>query len=339
MRFGNVAIEAISYELPPHQVSSSELETRLNAITRRLKLPQKPIEPLTGIEQRRFWDPGTLVSDVAARVARKAIQAAGVDSQRIGILINTSVSKDYLEPSMASLVHGDLGLRPECLNFDIANACLGFLNGIEVAGRMIEQGLVDYALLVDGESAGEIVENTIRRMGTLDVTAKDFWDNFATLTLGSVGVAMVLTHARFSKTTHRVNGSVTLADTSQNRLCLGTGDWMITQSTRLLKAGVELALRTWGVAAQRLPRWSTEHISQFICHQVGKPHMMALCEALGIDIEKCFLTFPSHGNVGPAAVPLTLALADEAGRIHEGDHVALMGVGSGLNVTMMSVTW
>jgi 3-oxoacyl-[acyl-carrier-protein] synthase-3 len=339
MRFRNVAIEAVSYELPPRQVRSSELENRLNGTMTRLKLPQRPIEPLTGIEERRFWNPGTRISDVAAKVARKAIDMAGIGPERIGVLINTSVSKDYLEPSMASLVHGDLGLRSECQNFDIANACLGFLNGMEVAGRMIDEGLVDYALLVDGESAGEIVESTVKRMLGLNVSAKDFWDNFATLTLGSVAVAMVLTNAKLSKTTHRVNGSVTLADTSQNRLCLGTGDWMVTQSTRLLKAGILLALKTWSVAASQLPRWSTSHISQFICHQVGKPHMSALCEALGIDVEKCFLTFPNHGNVGPAAVPLTLAMADEAGRIRAGDHVALMGIGSGLNVTMMSVTW
>ena len=339
MRFRNVAIEAVSYELPPLKVTSSELEHRLNGTTARLKLPLRAIEPLTGIAERRFWDPGTLVSDVAASVARKALRAAGIEGERIGVLINTSVSKDYLEPSMASLVHGDLGLPPECLNFDIANACLGFLNGIEVAGRMIEEGLVDYALLVDGESAGEIVESTIKRMAGLDVTAKDFWDNFATLTLGSVAVAMVMTHTRLSRTGHRVNGSVTLADTSQNRLCLGTSDWMVTQSARLLKAGVELALKTWKVAAAQMPGWATESISHFICHQVGKPHLTALCDALGIDHQKCFLTFPEHGNVGPAAVPLTLALADEAGHIRQGDHVALMGIGSGLNVTMMSITW
>jgi 3-oxoacyl-[acyl-carrier-protein] synthase-3 len=339
MRFRHVAIEAVSYELPTKKVTSNELENRLNDTTTRLKLPQRPIEPLTGISERRFWDPGTLVSDVAAKVARKAMAAAGIEPDKVGILINTSVSKDYIEPSMASLVHGDLGLRADCLNFDIANACLGFMNGIEVAGRMIEEGIVDYALLVDGESAGEIVDSTIKRMAELDLTAKDFWDNFATLTLGSVAVAMVLTNARLSKTTHRLNGSVTLADTTQNRLCLGTNDWMVTQSTRLLKAGVELALKTWNKAAGQLPGWASEKIEHFICHQVGKPHVMAICEALGIDAEKCFLTFPHHGNVGPAAVPLTLALADESGRMRKGDHVALMGIGSGLNVTMMSVTW
>jgi 3-oxoacyl-[acyl-carrier-protein] synthase-3 len=337
--FSNVAIEAVAYELPPVSVTSAQLEERLRTAMLRLKIPPRPIEALTGIAERRFWDTGTRVHDVAARVARRALSAALVPPRAIGLLINTSVCKDYLEPSMASLVHGDLGLPPECGNFDIANACLGFLNGIEVAGRMIEAGQIDYALIVDGESSGHIVDTTIRRLLEPGATAKDFWDNFATLTLGSAAVAMVLAHAGLSRTSHRVNGSVSLCDTTQNRLCLGTAERMVTESTRLLKAGVDLAARTFRVATGVHPRWSAQTIDQFICHQVGRPHMTAIAQALGIDLAKCFPSYPFHGNVGPAAVPLTLALAEEAGRVKEGDHVALMGIGSGLNVTMMSVTW
>jgi 3-oxoacyl-[acyl-carrier-protein] synthase-3 len=136
-----------------------------------------------------------------------------------------------------------------------------------------------------------------------------------------------------------VNGSVTLSDTSHNRLCLGTAERMVTDAARLLKAGVSLALRTWRLASEQLQGWSEKTIRQYVCHQVGESHMVALCQALGIDFTKCFLTYPRHGNVGPAAVPLTLAMAAEEGRIRAGDHVALMGIGSGLNVTMMSVTW
>ena len=114
---------------------------------------------------------------------------------------------------------------------------------------------------------------------------------------------------------------------------------MITESTRLLKAGVALARRTWSLAHDVIPRWLEAGIDQYICHQVGQSHMAALAQGLGIDLGKCFLSYPAHGNVGPAAVPLTLALAEEAGRVRQGDHVALMGIGSGLNVSMMSLTW
>ena len=339
MRFSDVAIEAVTYELPPLAVASKELELRLRAVLQRLKLPLNPIEPLTGITERRFWEKGVPVHEVAARVAKRAIDEAGIAPDRIGVLINTSVCKDYLEPSMASLIHGDLELPGECINFDVANACLGFLNGIEIAGRMIETGQVEYALVVDGESAGEVVESTIRRLLSPFTTAREFWDQFATLTLGSTAVAMVLSSARLSRTSHRVNGSVSMADTSHSKLCLGTAERMVTDSTRLLKAGVILARSTWMLATQQIQGWSESTIQQYICHQVGQSHMSALCEALGIDVKKCFLTFPRLGNVGPAAVPVTLAMAAEAGRVRQGDHVALMGIGSGLNVGMMSVTW
>jgi len=339
MRFQNVAIESVTYELPPRTVASSDLEGRLMGAMKRLGLPSRLIEPLTGVVERRFWEPGVAVHEVATRVAQRAIAQADIPPERIGVLINTSVCKDYIEPSMASLIHGDLGLPSECLNFDVANACLGFLNGIEVAGRMIESGAVDYALLVDGESAGEVVEATIRRLQGPATTLKDFWDHFATFTLGSAAVAMVLAHSRLSRTSHRVRGGVSLADTSYNRLCLGTAERMVTDSTRLLKAGVVLARRAWEMACLQIQGWSVKSIQQYICHQVGLSHMLALCEALGIDLSRCFLTFPRHGNVGPAAVPLTLALAWEAGRVRAGDHVALMGIGSGLNVSMMSLAW
>jgi 3-oxoacyl-[acyl-carrier-protein] synthase-3 len=339
MLFRHLTIESLAYELAPQKVTSRQLEDRLNGSMVRMRLPPRPIELLTGILERGFWEPGTTLPEVAARVGRRALDAAGVAPGQVGVLLNTSVSRHFLEPSMASLVHGALGLDARCLNFDLANACLGFMNGIEVAGRMIEAGVVDYALIVDGESSREVVDATIRRLTQPEATSQDFWDNFATLTLGSASVAMVLGHERNTKTGHRVDGSVSMADTENSRLCMGTMDGMVTDSTRLLKAGVALAARTWARAVEELPRWDADDIDQFIMHQVGKSHLLAICEALRVDPKKAFLSYPTLGNVGPAAVPLTLALAEEAGKVRPGDHVALMGIGSGLNVSMMSVSW
>lgn len=339
MLFRELTIESVAYELAPNRVSSTGLEERLNGSMTRMRLPPRPIEMLTGIVERAYWAPDTPIHTVAARAGAKALAAAGIDPRQVGLLLNTSVCRDFVEPSMASLVHGELKMSPACMNFDVANACLGFLNGIEVAGRMIEAGVVDYALLVDGEDAGPYVDQTLRRLLKPTATAQDFWDNFATLTLGSTAVAMVLGHAKNTRTGHRVNGSVSLADSDNNRLCLGTAEGMITDSTRLLKAGVALAHKTWGRAVEELPDWRADRIDQFVLHQVGKSHLLAVCNALGVDPNKCFLTYPTHGNVGPAAVPLTLALAAESGRVRPGHHVALMGIGSGLNVSMMSVSW
>jgi 3-oxoacyl-[acyl-carrier-protein] synthase-3 len=80
-------------------------------------------------------------------------------------------------------------------------------------------------------------------------------------------------------------------------------------------------------------------MAQFICHQVGATHMATFFQRLELDLDRAFLTYPEHGNVGPAAVPLTLGLAVEAGRVQGGDRVALMGIGSGLSCMMTEVEW
>jgi len=339
MRFRNVSIESLACELAPERVSSAAIEARMNGAMKTMKLPPRPIEGLTGIQERGWWPASASVGDAATSAARKAIAEAGIQPGQIGLLVNTSVSKEFLEPSMASIVHGNLGLSPSCRNFDIANACLGFLNGMEIAGQMIDAGMIDYALVVDAENSRPVVESTLRRLSEPGATAQDFWDNFATLTLGSTAVAMVLGRADRSRTTHRLNGSVSLAATEFNRLCMGTNERMITDSAKLLRAGVDLARKTWKVAEDELVGWSEPTIDQYICHQVGKAHLQALCTSLAIPQARCFLSYPTFGNVGPAAVPLTLLLAQEAEVVRPGNHVALMGIGSGLNVAMMSLTW
>jgi 3-oxoacyl-[acyl-carrier-protein] synthase III len=339
VRFNDLALASVAYVEPPVEVSSGALEARLAPTLARLKLPSHPLRLLTGIEARRAWTPGTPLADSAGEAARKALVDARVDASEVGLLVSTSVSREGLEPSLASSVHARLDLPSEAQAYDLGNACLGFLNGIEVAGRMIEAGVVHTALVVAAEDSTPVVEATLRRLSGAEVSAPEFWANFATLTLGSMAVAAVLRRGSLAPRASRVHGSVALADTRQNHLCRGDATGMVTDSTALLRAGVALAGRTWARAAEELPRWSASSIDAYVCHQVGRAHLGALSEALHIPLDRCFPTYARHGNVGPAAVPFTLARAVEAGAVRPGDHVALMGIGSGLNVSMMSVTW
>lgn len=339
MIFENVAIESVSYVLPPHVITSEDLERQIDETMKRLRVPLGRINYLAGINERRFWDPGVQPSEVATLAARKAIEEAGIDPERLGVLVNTSVSRDYEEPSTACLVHGNLGLGAHCMNYDIGNACLGFVNGMYAVGMMIETGQIDYGIVVNAESARHAVEGTVRRLQQPETTMETFRDNFATLTLGSGAVAMVLTHKKHSRTTHRVNGMVNVAATKYNRLCLGKGDEMITDASALLLAGVDVVSQAWKIASEELPNWSDDKIDLYAPHQVGSRHVAAVVKAIGATPEKFFLNFPVLGNIGPAAMPISLAQAAEQGRLSDGSHVALIGVGSGINCCLVSVTW
>jgi len=337
--FNNVAIEAVACALPTTIITSADIESRLSATLERMGIKPGIIEGLSGIRERRFWAAEQQASDVATLAAENVLAKTGIPRKAIGCLISTSVSKDYIEPSVASLVHGNLGLADDCINYDMGNACLGFVNAMASVGMMIDAGLVDYGLIVDGENSREVVEATIERLRLPDARPDDFRDQFATLTLGSGAVAMILCHSNLATSGHVINGSVTRAATRHSRLCLGQRDRMTADASKVLIFGVELAKKTWDIASSTLNRWSDAQIDAYMPHQVSRRNMDVLNEKLGLTPEKQHLNFSTLGNIGPAAVPITLCQAAESGRIRSGDHVALMGIGSGLNCSMMSVTW
>jgi len=338
MEFQNVSIIGLAHVDAPQRVTSSELEKRLSPLLKRIQARTDIIQSLTGIKARRFWEPGRQPSEAATMAAEKAILNAGIDKSQLGILLNTSVCRDYIEPSVACLVHGNLGLSPDCMNFDVGNACLAFLNGMEIIGNMIERGQVDYGIVVDGEGSRFVVETTIQRLLASDCDVETFRANFATFTLGSGGAAMVLARSDLAPDGHRLLGGVSLAATEHKDLCRGQLDSMQTDASALLVAGLQLAGATFNKAKNELG-WRPEDLDQFVLHQVSAVHTAKLIELLGLDDKKVFKTFPEYGNVGPAAIPITLSKAIEADRIHKNDRVALMGIGSGLNCTMMEVRW
>jgi 3-oxoacyl-[acyl-carrier-protein] synthase-3 len=338
MKFKNVVIQSLAAVDAPEEISSEEIGKRLQPAMERLGIRPGLIEEISGIKTRRFWNKGTQPSDAATLAAEKAIDEAGIDREEIGVLINTSVCKDYLEPSTACLVHGNLRLDERCLNFDIGNACLAFLNGMDVAARMIERGEVEYALIVDAESSRPITEATIERLSQPGVEEEQFRAEFASLTLGSGAAAMVMCHRELSPKGHSYLGSVTRAATQFNRLCYGQMDRMVTDTRVLLTEGLKLATKTFTAAREKLG-WVTGELDQFIIHQVSKAHTDSLMKVLGLDPEKIHRIYPELGNIGPAAVPIALAKAVALGKIKRGDRVALLGIGSGLNCSMAEIVW
>ncbi len=327
--------------MPPHRVTSSTLEEELRATYERCAVPMGLIEGLVGVKARRFWDEGASIDSLATEVVRGLLQ--GREYLTPGMIVSTSVCKDYIEPSVAALVAGALDFPAECVTFDVANACLGFLTGIDLCARRIDSGEIDCAVIVAAESSRHVTRATVERLKQASTTQAEFRESMPTLTLGSAAVAMLLVHEKHATTNHRVNGMVTLGDPKSSRICLGTPEWMKTDGQALLKNGVELAAKTWEKGVERFG-WSMTDVDQFLCHQVGARHMAALTKRLEMPVEKAFLTFPELGNTGPAAVPMALSLAAQgwehsAPTITDGSRLSLMGIGSGLTVSMMDMTW
>ncbi|MBL0144453.1 MAG: 3-oxoacyl-ACP synthase III [Chitinophagaceae bacterium] len=332
--FSNVSILTLAHIVGPNILTSVAIEERLIPTYKRLGFKKGMIEKMTGIIERRYWDTSVQPSDIATQVATKCIEKANIPAEKIGLLINTSVCRDYIEPSVACLIHGNLKLPANCLNFDITNACLGFINGMHVAGLMIENGSIDYALIVNAENPIFGIEKTIEKLAQDDCTLEYFQNNLATLTLGCGGAAMLLCRKELAPDSPEFLGGVFRSNSDYNRLCIGQIEQMQTDTRMLLKTGITL-----GIETAKLAKWDEEHFDLFIPHQVSNNYIVKICEALNIDFSKNYLTYPLYGNMGPTSVPFALSKASSENIIKKGDLIGLLGFGSGINCGLMKIQW
>jgi 3-oxoacyl-[acyl-carrier-protein] synthase-3 len=322
---------------------------------------------MTGIRERRHFPPGTRPSAVAAQAGELALERASVTREQIGVLIFSSVCRDFMEPATATVVHAALGLPQSCSCFDLSNACLGFANAMLVAANMIQLGQVDAAMIVAGEDGGPLVEATIKRLNEDEtINRKTSKLSFASLTIGSGAAAMVLSRTG----DHRLLGGVMLTDSAANHLCRGgvqlepqaqarglhsgvlepeppragacgsspAGPLMETDSEALMHAGVALAQQVWARTRHELG-WSNDTVNHVFTHQVGVMHRKLLFEKLELDAARDFPTVEFLGNMGSVSLPVSLSLGSEQGLLAQGDNVALLGIGSGLVCLNLGVQW
>jgi 3-oxoacyl-[acyl-carrier-protein] synthase-3 len=330
----NVALLSVATTIAPNVTTSEEIDARLAPALKRLRLPTGLLQRVAGVHERRNWGAGQTFDAAAIDAGRRALEEAGVRPDQIGLIINTSVTRKHLEPSVAVRLHHGLGLPSSAINFDIANACLGFVSGMTLAAQLIDSGQIRYAMIIDGEDADEIQVNTIERLSRDGVSRKDFMSEFASLTLGSGAAAAILGPADAHPKGHRLLGGITRAATQFNELCVGSVDGMFTDAKALLKGGMELVVSAWKEAKRD---WKWSGMDRYIMHQVSEVHTSALVKAVGLDRDRVPTTYATLGNVGPASIPITLA--QESKTLQPGHRVLLMGVGSGINTAMLEIAW
>ncbi|MFH2219900.1 MAG: 3-oxoacyl-ACP synthase III [Pseudomonadota bacterium] len=346
MLYSKVYIESFGYELAPNVVTSDDIEDRLAPLYTALRFQKGQLEALTGIRERRFWDPDYKMHEGAIMAGRKAMDNSIVSPEEIGMLIYGGVCRDNLEPATACAVSDGLGLGPDIQIYDVSNACLGVLNGMVQVANAIELGQIRAGLVVSCESARQIVDTTIERLlETRDM--EDFKKKIATLTGGSGAVAVLMTDASASNSGHRLLGGVIRSAAAHHKLCRWGPDTgipasglhsMETDSIGVLKHGVTLGIETFKAFKKKLS-WPEDKPDKVICHQVGDTHQQKILESIGIPRQKDFTTFKFLGNIGTVSLPITAAIADERGFLVKNDLVGFFGIGSGLNCLMLGIKW
>lgn len=301
--------------LPVRRVSNAELAETVDT-------SDAWIVERTGIRFRHIAGADETTATLATEAARKALAAAGITPDRVGLIVLATATPDQTFPSTATKVQAALGID-DCIAFDVQAVCSGFLYALSVADSMIRGGSADVALVIGAETFSRILD----------------WDDRGTCVLFGDGAgAVVLTAVDAVDTPDRAGIlSVALhADGRHNGLLYVDGGPSTTGTVgKLRMKGPEVfkhaVTNLAAVLRQVLDRagLAIADIDWVVPHQANRRILDATARKLGLSADKVVVTVDIHANTSAASVPLALDLAIRDGRIKQGDLVVLEAMGGG----------
>lgn len=275
----------------------------------------------TGIRRRHILAPSETSLSMAEVAANRAIEAAGIDKNKIGLIIIATATPDNLFPSTACMLQHKLGISAnECPAFDISAACSGFIYAMSIADKYIKSGEVEYALIIGAESLTKMLDWTDRSTCIL------LADGAGAAVLGASdepGIYSTHLHANGSyKDMIYLDGN--LYEGTKQRHFVMRGNETFKIAVKKLESVVDEALRH--------NQLTKEDVDWLIPHQANLRIIQAMAKKLNVAKERVVLTIEDHANTSAASVPLAMDLAIRDGRIKRGDLMLLEAFGAG-------VTW
>lgn len=298
--------------LPRNRVSNAELAERVDT-------SDEWIVERTGIRFRHIAEPDETTATLGAAAAKQALAAAGLEPADIGLIIVATATPDNTFPASATKVQAILG-APDCIAFDVAAVCSGFLYAVSVADSMLRTGAAKHALVIGSETFSRILDWEDRTTcvlfgdgaGAVVLSAQDVDDD--------QGILATRLHAegKYSDMLYVDGGPSTTGTVGHVRM---QGREVFRHAVTNLASVLGEVMADVGL--------SPDQIDWVVPHQANKRIIDATAKKLGLPSERVVLTVDQHANTSAASVPLALDLAVRDGRIKRGDLVVLEAMGGG----------
>jgi 3-oxoacyl-[acyl-carrier-protein] synthase-3 len=299
--------------LPPRRVSNAELAEQVDTT-------DEWIVERTGIRFRHIAGPDETTSTLATRACRAALEAAGVDATSIDLIVLATATPDQTFPASATRVQTALGIN-DCVAFDVAAVCSGFLYAVQVADSMIRAGVHKRALVIGAETFSRILDWEDRATCVL------FGDGAGAIVLEGQevaedgrGILVTKLHAdgRYNDLLYVDGGPSTTGTVGKLRM---KGREVFRHAVVNLAAVMDESLRAVGL--------SSADVDWVVPHQANARILDATARKLHLAPEKVIVTVDRHANTSAASVPLALDTAVKDGRIKRGDLIVLEAMGGG----------
>lgn len=299
--------------LPTRRVSNAELAEQVDT-------SDEWIVERTGIRFRHIAGPTETTATLGADAAKAAIAAAGVSAQDIDLIVLATATPDQTFPATATKVQAMLGID-DCVAFDVAAVCSGFLYAVQVADSMLRTQVHRRALVIGAETFSRILD----------------WEDRTTCVLFGDGAGAIVLEGREVEDDGRGILATRLhADGRHNELLYVDGGPSTTGTVgKLRMKGREVfrhavtnlaAVMTESLGIAGL---DAEAVDWVVPHQANARILDATARKLGLPPEKVIVTVDQHANTSAASVPLALDVGVRDGRVKEGDIVVLEAMGGG----------
>ena len=285
----------------------------------------------SGIEERRYVEPGEGGAELAAKASQQAMERAGVGPKDIDMLILATLSPDYNFPGTGVFVQRILGLR-EVPCYDIRQQCSGFIYALGMADAFIRAGLYKNILVIGAEVHSTGLDLTTRGR---DVSVL-FGDGAGAMVVGRATDEQHLilsTHMHADGTEAEILWTEAPASRNHPRISAADMDaakhFPKMNGKKVFKHAVTKMPQALmeGMVANNL---KLADIDMVIPHQANLRINQMVGQMIGLPPEKMHNNIQKYGNTTAATIPICMNEAIELGKIKQGDLVALVAFGAGL---------
>jgi 3-oxoacyl-[acyl-carrier-protein] synthase-3 len=321
-----VAIAGWGMAVPERRVTNFDL-------ARTVDTSDEWITDRTGIKERRVAGEGETTASLAVEAGLAAIKDAGIDPADIGLCIVATCTSEQPIPPTSSFVQDALGLR--CGAFDVDAACSGFVYALVVGASMVASGAIGPVLVVGAETLTRVVDPTDRSTVIL------FGDGAGAVVLAPSDDLGLLAWDL------GCDGSLTgllgipaggsRLPTSAETIA-GGDHWLKMDGREVFRRAVRVIVDSARVTLDRAGL-TADDVALFVPHQANVRIIDSAANKLGLPPERTFVNIDRYGNTSAASVPIALAEAADAGRLHRGDLVLLSGFGAGMSWATALVRW
>ncbi len=300
--------------LPENVVTNSDLEKRVDTT-------DQWIQDRTGIKKRHIAPDGVTTCDLAEKASRNALEAAGVHSSDIDLVIVATTTPNQIFPSTACLLQQRLGIAGPTA-FDVQAVCTGFVYALSIADKFIQSGSHKRALVVGAETLSRIIDWSDRNTCVL------FGDGAGAVVVeASDEPGIITTHLHADGAYESLLRVPVGVSNGFERMVRGEG-YVEMKGGEVFK----MAVTTLGrIVDDTLASADLEKsdIDWLIPHQANIRIIKATAKKLRMSMDRVVVTVGEHGNTSAASIPLAFDAAVRDGRIKRGETLMMEAFGGG----------